>query len=133
MVVICLFPNTCLQLEVAYTLFYMNSPNYKAEDCYMTFWTVMVYFEAMAIAKCVKVKVNRFVIQPTRISGRHKGKRPRYAEPGMSGSDEEAIEVDNGDEEEPPQKLPKLSQQGTPAQSKSRKRQVFRQTCVQNV
>ena len=72
-------------------------------------------------------------MQPTRISSRHKGKRPRYAEPGVSGTDEEAIEVDDGDEEEPPQKLPKLSQQGTPAQSKRRKRQGFIHTCVMKV
>ena len=60
-------------------------------------------------------------VQPTRISSRHKGKRPRYAEPGASGSDADAKEMDESDKEEAPQKLPKLSQQETPSQSKQRK------------
>ena len=62
------------------------------------------------------------IVQPTRISSRHRGKRPRYAEAGNSGSDAEAIEEDDSDEEEATQKLPKLSQQGTPSQTKRRKR-----------
>lgn len=61
-------------------------------------------------------------VQPTRISGRHKGKRPRYAEPGASGSDADAMDMDDSDVEEATQKLPKLSQQGTPFQSKRRQR-----------
>lgn len=62
------------------------------------------------------------MVQPTRISSRHRGKRPRYAEAGNSGSDAEAIEEDDSDEEEATQKLPKLSQQGTPSQTKRRRR-----------
>ncbi len=69
-------------------------------------------------------------VQPTRISSRHKGKRPRYAEPGNSGSDAEAIDLNDSDEEEPLLKLPKLSQQGTPAQGKQRKRCVQRMQIV---
>lgn len=61
-------------------------------------------------------------VQPTRISSRHKGKRPRYAEPGASGSDADAMDMDDSDVGEATQKLPKLSQQGTPSLSKRRKR-----------
>ncbi|DBA76126.1 TPA: hypothetical protein ACH3X1_009868 [Trebouxia sp. C0004] len=61
--------------------------------------------------------------QPTRISSRHKGKRPLYTEPGNSGSDAEAIELQDSDGEgvEAARKLPKLSQQGTPSQTRRRK------------
>ncbi|KAL3158074.1 hypothetical protein ABBQ32_011680 [Trebouxia sp. C0010 RCD-2024] len=60
--------------------------------------------------------------QPARISSRHKGKRPRYAEPGASGSDEDSIEMEDSDQEKArPQKLPKLSQQGTPSERKRRR------------
>ncbi|KAL0055087.1 hypothetical protein WJX82_006875 [Trebouxia sp. C0006] len=61
--------------------------------------------------------------QPTRISSRHKGKRPLYTEPGNSGSDAEAIDLQDtdGEGEETVRKLPKLSQQGTPSQSRRRK------------
>ena len=62
------------------------------------------------------------IMQPTRISSRHRGKRPRYAEAGNSGSDAEVVEEDDSDEEEATQKLPKLSQQGTPSQTKRRRR-----------
>ena len=63
-------------------------------------------------------------MQPTRISSRHKGKRPLYTEPGNSGSDAEAIDLQDtdGEGEETVRKLPKLSQQGTPSQSRRRKR-----------
>ncbi|DBA84268.1 TPA: hypothetical protein ACH3X2_006326 [Trebouxia sp. C0005] len=61
--------------------------------------------------------------QPTRISSRHKGKRPLYTEPNNSGSDAEAIDLQDNDSvgEEAARKLPKLSQQGTPSQSRRRK------------
>ncbi|KAL3136823.1 hypothetical protein ABBQ38_005535 [Trebouxia sp. C0009 RCD-2024] len=60
--------------------------------------------------------------QPARISSRHKGKRPRYADPGASGSDEGSIDMEDSDQEEArPQKLPKLSEQGTPSESKRRR------------
>ena len=36
-------------------------------------------------------------VQPTRISSRHKGKRPRYAEPGASGSDADAMDMDDSE------------------------------------
>ncbi|KAA6416527.1 MAG: DNA-binding RHL1 [Trebouxia sp. A1-2] len=51
--------------------------------------------------------------QPTRISSRHKGKRPLYTEPNNSGSDAEAIDLQDNDSvgEEAARKLPKLSQQ----------------------
>jgi hypothetical protein len=65
-------------------------------------------------------------MQPTRISSRHKGKRPLYTEPGNSGSDAEASDLQDsdGEGEEVAHKLPKLSQQGTPSQSRRRKRSV---------
>ena len=65
-------------------------------------------------------------MQPTRISSRHKGKRPLYTEPNNSGSDAEAIDLQDNDSvgEEAARKLPKLSQQGTPSQSRRRKRSV---------
>ena len=65
-------------------------------------------------------------MQPTRISRRHQGKRPLYTEPGNSGSDAEAIDLQDsdGEGEEVARKLPKLSQQGTPSQSRRRKRSV---------
>lgn len=65
-------------------------------------------------------------LQPARISSRHKGKRPRYADPGASGSDEGSIDMEDSDQEEArPQKLPKLSEQGTPSESKRRRRYAF--------
>ena len=60
-------------------------------------------------------------MQATRKSGRDRGKRPRYAEPGMSSSDDDAIEIHDNDEEEPTQKLPKLSQRETPSQSRRKR------------
>ncbi len=65
-------------------------------------------------------------MQPTRISSRYKGKRPLYTEPGNSGSDAESIGLQDsdGEGEEVARKLPKLSQQGTPSQSRRRKRLV---------
>ena len=65
-------------------------------------------------------------MQPTRISSRHKGKRLLYTEPGYSGSDAEAIELQYSDDEGEgvARKLPKLSQQGTLSQSRKRKRSV---------
>ena len=68
------------------------------------------------------VNYGAFYLQPARVSSRHKGKRPRYAEPGASGSDEDGMEMEESDQEEAPLKLPKLSQQGTPSESKRRKR-----------
>ena len=62
-------------------------------------------------------------MQATRKSGRDRGKRPRYAEPGMSSSDDDAIEIYDSDGDEPTQKLPKLSQRETPSQNR-RKRSV---------